>query len=102
MHASNKPVSEDEEEDDVYKDDSPLILWLCHEGEFFIWLCCEHLHCIFLFVCVVNICSTCCQIDEYVFLICWCFFHLHVFSEVAACVLSLSSIKVNYLLSFFK
>ncbi len=37
-----------------------------------------------LFGCVVSICSTCCQIDEDVFLICWCFFYLHVFSEVAA------------------
>ncbi len=38
---------------------------------FFIWLCCEHLH-------------ICCQNDENVFLICRCFFYLHVFSEVAA------------------
>ncbi len=30
------------------------------------------------------ICTTCCQTDEDVFLICWCFFYLHVFSEVAA------------------
>ncbi len=51
---------------------------------FFIWLCCEHLQCVSLLVCVVSICSTCCQIDEDVFLICWCFFYLHVFSEVAA------------------
>ncbi len=51
--------------------------------KFFIWLCCEHLQCVSLFVCVVSICSTCCQIDD-VFLICWCFFFLHVFSEVAA------------------
>ncbi len=28
--------------------------------------------------------TPCCQIDEDVFLICWCFFSLHVFSEVAA------------------
>ncbi len=39
---------------------------------FFICLCCEHLQ------------RVCCQIDENVFLICWCFFYLHVFSEVAA------------------
>ncbi len=39
-------------------------------------------HCKYnLFGCVVSICTTCCQ-D--VFLICWCFFYLHVFSEVAA------------------
>ncbi len=47
-----------------------VVLWafaVC----FFIWLCCEHLH-------------ICCQNDENVFLICWCFFYLHVFSEVAA------------------
>ncbi len=37
-----------------------------------------------LFVCVVSICTICCQNDENVFLICWCFFYLHVFSEVAA------------------
>ncbi len=37
-----------------------------------------------LFVCVVSICTTCCQTDEDVFLICWCFFYLHVFSEVSA------------------
>ncbi len=53
-------------------------------ARFFVWLCCEHLQCISLFGCVVSICSTCCQIDEDVFLICWCFFYLHVFSEVAA------------------
>ncbi len=50
-----------------------------------IWLCCEHFQCVSLFVCVVSICNTCCQTDEDVFLICWCFFYLHVFSEVAAC-----------------
>ncbi len=37
-----------------------------------------------LFGCVVSICSTCCQTDEDVFLICRCFFYLHVFSEVPA------------------
>ncbi len=37
-----------------------------------------------LFGCVVSICSTCCQTDEDVFLICRCFFYVHVFSEVAA------------------
>ncbi len=47
-----------------------------------IWLCCEHLQCVSLFVCVVSICPICCQ-NENVFLICWCFFYLHVFSEVA-------------------
>ncbi len=31
----------------------------------------------------MSICTTCCQTDEDVFLICWCFFFLHVFSEVA-------------------
>ncbi len=36
-----------------------------------------------LFVCIVSICRTCCQIDEDVFFFCWCFFYLHVFSEVA-------------------
>ncbi len=35
----------------------------------FIWLCCKHLQCVSLFVCVVSICSACCQIDEDVFLI---------------------------------
>ncbi len=49
-----------------------------------IWLCCVHLQCVSLFVCVVSICTICCQTDENVFLICWCFFYLHVFSEVAA------------------
>ncbi len=39
----------------------------------------------YLFGWVVSICSTCCQIDEDVFFICWCFFYLHVFFEVAAC-----------------
>ncbi len=48
-----------------------------------IWLCCEHLQCVSLFVCVVSICTICCQNDENVFLIYWCFFYLHVFSEVA-------------------
>ncbi len=48
------------------------------------WLCCEHLQCVSLFVCVVSIFTICCQTDENVFLICWCFFYLHVFSEVAA------------------
>jgi len=43
-----------------------------------IWLYCEHLQCVSLFVCVVNICPICCQ-NENVFLICWCFFYLHVF-----------------------
>ncbi len=52
--------------------------------QLFIWLCCEHLQCVSLFGCVLSICSTCCQTDEDVFLICWCFFYLHVFSEVAA------------------
>ncbi len=51
---------------------------------FFICLCCEHLPCVSLFVCVVSICTICCQNYEDVFLICWCFFYLHVFSEVAA------------------
>ncbi len=37
-----------------------------------------------LFGCVVSICTICCQNDENVFLICWCFFYLHVFFEVAA------------------
>ncbi len=47
-----------------------------------IWLCCEHLqHVSLLFV---SICTICCQHDENVFLICWCFFYLHVFSEVSA------------------
>ncbi len=36
------------------------------------------------FGCVVSICSICCQTDEDVFLICRCFFYLHVFSEVEA------------------
>ncbi len=49
-----------------------------------IWLCCEHLQCDSLFVCVVSICTICCQNDENGFLICLCFFYLHVFSEVAA------------------
>ncbi len=49
-----------------------------------IWSCCEHLQCVSLFVCVVSICTICCQTDENIFLICWCFFYLHVFSEVAA------------------
>ncbi len=49
-----------------------------------IWLCCEHLQCVSLFVCMVSICTICCQTDENIFLICWCFFYLHVFSEVAA------------------
>ncbi len=48
-----------------------------------IWLCCEHLQRVSFFVCVVRICTICCQNDENVFLICWCFFYLHVFSEVA-------------------
>ncbi len=49
-----------------------------------IWLCCEHLQCVSLFVCVVSICTIYCQNYENVFFICWCFFYLHVFSEVAA------------------
>ncbi len=37
----------------------------------------------FLCVCVVSICScTYCQTDD-VSLICWCFFYLHLFSDVA-------------------
>ncbi len=48
-----------------------------------IWLCCEHLQRVSLFVCVVSIFTICCQNDEMFFLICWCFFYLHVFSEVA-------------------
>ncbi len=36
------------------------------------------------FICVVSIFTICCQTDENVFLICWCFFYLHVFSEVVA------------------
>ncbi len=50
----------------------------------YLGLCCEHLQCVSLFVCVVSICSICCQNDENVFLICRRFFYLHVFSEVAA------------------
>ncbi len=49
-----------------------------------IWMCCEHLQRVSLFGCVVSICTICCQNYENVFLICWCFFYLHVFSEVAA------------------
>ncbi len=60
-----------------------VVLW-AFAVRFFIWLCCEHLQCVSLFGCVVSICSTCCETDEDVFLICWCFFYLHVFSEVAA------------------
>ncbi len=37
-----------------------------------------------VFVCVVSICTICCQTDENVFLISGYFFYLHVFSEVAA------------------
>ncbi len=44
-------------------------------------ICCKYNS---LFGCVVSICSTCFQTDEDVFLICWSFFYLHVFSEVAA------------------
>ncbi len=36
----------------------------------FIWLCCEHLQSVYLLVCVVSICCTCCKTDENVFLIC--------------------------------
>ncbi len=32
----------------------------------------------------MSIFTICCQNDENVYLICWCFFYLHVFSEVAA------------------
>ncbi len=46
--------------------------------------CVEHLQCVSLFVCVVSICTICCQNYDFFFLICWCFFYLHVFSEVAA------------------
>ncbi len=53
----------------------------------FIWLCCEHLQCVSLFVCVVRICTTCCQTVENVFLICWCFFYLHVCWALSATVL---------------
>ncbi len=49
-----------------------------------IWLCCENFLSVSLFACIVIICSICCQIDD-IFLICGCFFYLHVFSEVAAC-----------------
>ncbi len=49
-----------------------------------IWLCSEHLQRVSLFVCVMCICTICCQNDENVFLICWWFLYLHVFSEVAA------------------
>ncbi len=34
-----------------------------------------------LFMFLVSIYSTCCQTDADVFLICWCFFFLHVISE---------------------
>ncbi len=37
-----------------------------------------------LYLFVMSICSTFCQIDKDIFLICWCFFYLHVFSKVAA------------------
>ncbi len=47
-------------------------------------MCCENLPSVSLFVCIVIICSTCCKIDD-IFLICGCFFYLHLFSEVAAC-----------------
>ncbi len=30
----------------------------------FVWLCCEHLQCVTISICVVRICTTCCQIDE--------------------------------------
>ncbi len=51
--------------------------------QYLIWLCCEHLQCVSLCVCVVSICScTCCQTDD-VSLICCCFFYLHLFSDVA-------------------
>ncbi len=49
-----------------------------------IWLCCEHLQCVSLFVCVVSIFTICCQSDENVYLICWCFFYLHVFWSCSA------------------
>ncbi len=54
-----------------------------------IWLCCEHLQRVSLFVCVVSICTICCQNDENAFLICWCFFY---FSEVFWSCSALSSL----------
>ncbi len=47
-------------------------------------LCCEYLQ------------HMCCQTDEDVFFICWCFFYLHVFSEVAACRALLATIPEHY------
>ncbi len=35
-------------------------------------------------MCCEDVQRVCCQTDEDVFLISWCFFYLHVFSEVAA------------------
>ncbi len=49
-----------------------ILMWSVLLARFFVCLCCEHLQ------------HMCCQTDEDVFLICWCFIQLHVFSEVAA------------------
>ncbi len=105
-----------------------------------VWLCCEHLQRVSLFVCVVSICSVslfvcvvsvcsvslfvcvvsvcsvslfvcvvsvctiCCQTDEDVFLICWWFFYLHVFSEVVvrwalSATVHYSLCSVNFLIN---
>ena len=48
-----------------------FVLWV-FAACFCISLCCEYLQ------------HVCCQTDEDVFLICWCFFYLNVFCEVAA------------------
>ncbi len=68
----------------------------------FICLCCEHLQCVSLFVCVGSICTICCQNDEDVFLICWWFFYLHVFSEVAACWALSATVPYGLLHCLFK
>ncbi len=53
-----------------------------------IWLCCEHLQRVSLFVCVVSICTICCPTDENVFLICWCF-------SICLCFLKLQRVELS-------
>ncbi len=53
-----------------------------------IWLCCEHLQHVSLFVCVVSICTICCPTDENVFLICWCF-------SICLCFLKLQRVELS-------
>ncbi len=49
----------------------------------------------FVFGCVASICNTCCQTDEDVFLICWCFFYCMCFLRLQYVELSRPSFIVK-------